>query len=95
MVNVDGRGCGPWRLYLLLVPGCNSFLFLYHMKNQSLPLPMLPKITAQKALTIPIACLLHQENENLSKIWVKVTNREAVFASLEPGAEIIDFGDEE
>lgn len=56
---------------------------------------MLPKITAQKALTIPIACLLHQENENLSKIWAKVTNREAVFVSLEPGAEIIDFGDEE
>lgn len=56
---------------------------------------MLPKITAQKALTIPIACLLHQEYENLSKIWAKVTNREAVFASLEPGAEIIDFGDKE
>ena len=71
------------------------FLFLYHMKNQSLPLPMLPKITAQKALTIPIVCLLHQEYENLSKIWAKVTNREAVFASLEPGAEIIDFGDKE
>lgn len=95
MAKEDGRGCGPWRLYLLLVPDCNSFLFLYRMKNQSLPFPMLPKITAQKALAIPIACLLHQENENLSKIWAKVINREAVFASLEPGAEIIDFGDDE
>lgn len=95
MAKEDGRGCGPWRLYLLLVPDCNSFLFLYHMKNQRLPFPMLSKITSQKALTIPIACLLHQENENLSKIWAKVTNREAVFASLEPGAEIIDFGDDE